>query len=57
MVKMVSFHGGDEECEKAIEEITDIDLLGIYNEGILKLMRFVLIGKPAKHLTLIAKTY
>ncbi len=55
---MVSFPWcGDEDCGKAIEELTDIDLLGTYKEDIETDDVCAHCGKPAKHIALIAKTY
>ena len=55
---MVSFPWcGDEDCGKAIEELTDIDLLGTYKEDIETDDVCAHCGKPAKHVALIAKTY
>lgn len=55
---VVNFHWcGDEECGKAIEEETDVDILGIQEENIETEKTCPHCGKPAKHLALMAKTY
>ena len=56
--KVISFHWcGDEECGKAIEEETDVDVLGITEEDIETDKVCPHCGKPAKHIALMAKTY
>jgi prolyl-tRNA synthetase len=56
--KMVTFPWcGDDECGKSIEELTNIDLLGIYKEDDETSDVCAHCGKPAKHIALIAKTY
>ena len=60
--KVISFHisfhwCGDEECGKAIEEETDVDVLGITEEDIETDKVCPHCGKPAKHIALMAKTY
>ena len=56
--KVVKFYWcGDEECGKAIEEETGVDILGINEEGIETDKVCPHCGKPAKHLALMAKTY
>ena len=56
--KVVKFYWcGDEECGKAIEEETGVDILGINEEDIETDKVCPHCGKPAKHLALMAKTY
>lgn len=56
--KVVQFYWcGDEECGQAIEEETDVDVLGIREENIDTDKVCPHCGKPAKHLALMAKTY
>lgn len=56
--KVVNFYWcGDEDCGKAIEEETDVDILGIQKENIETDKVCPHCGKPAKHLALMAKTY
>lgn len=56
--KIVKFYWcGDEECGKAIEEETDVDILGIQEENIKTTKLCPHCGNPAKHIALMAKTY
>ena len=56
--KVVKFYWcGEEECGKAIEEATDVDILGINEENIETDNLCPHCGKPAKHIALMAKTY
>lgn len=56
--KVVNFYWcGDEECGKAIEEETNVDVLGIQKENIETDKVCPHCGKLAKHLALMAKTY
>jgi len=56
--KVIRFHWcGDEECGQTIEEKTDVDILGIQEENIDTDKVCPHCGKPAKHVTLMAKTY
>ena len=56
--KVIKFYWcGDEECGKAIEEETDVDILGIQEEDIETDKVCPHCGKPAKHMVYAARQY